>query len=411
MAATDRALVRAPPARARGLGGGCAESSRFREDPHPDPPPPAGEGAVAPASRRALGAAALVLALASLARADDRASAGTYVYTDSDGLTVVHPSATASARLGEDTRAEVGYDADVITAATVDVRTSASVRPFEEVRHGARLGASHDLARTVSIAGSYALSIAPDHEAHGLGLGARLEDDDRNHRLAIDLRGAFERVGRAGDLAPTGEVLALGGALVWTSVVSSWLVVDLEGALEWRHGYLESPYRFVTILGADRQSVRVPEEVPDDRARAAVGARLRAALTDSIFARARYRLHGDDWGVVGHTVELEGSAQLARGWIVSAGGRLLVQRGASFYRGSYATLPELPLYRTRDRELAPGFAAAAGVGLEGLLAELPEGFRLVARARGELLYHRFFDTPLLPERVGVVAGLTLSAER
>lgn len=362
------------------------------------------------ATDRAL-AFALVTAIASLARADDRLTAGTYVYTDSDGLTVVHPSASASARLGEETRVEARYDADVITAATIDVRTSASVRPFEEVRHGASVGATQELGRTVSIAGSYALSIAPDHQAHGLGLGARVDDDDRVHRLAIDLRGAYESVGRAGDLFPTGEVLALGGALAWTSVLASWLVLDVEGALEWRHGYLESPYRFVTLLGPRQQMVRVPEEVPDDRARAAVGARLRAALTDHVFARASYRLHGDDWGIVGHTIELGGSAQLARGWIASIGGRLLVQRGASFYRGTYETLPALPMLRTRDRELAPSFSAAALVGLEALLADLPEGFRLVARARGELLYHRFFDTPLLPERVGVIAGLTLSVER
>ncbi len=352
-----------------------------------------------------------VLALASLARADDRAATGAFVYTDSDGLTVVHPSAAASARVSEETRVEARYDADVISAATVDVRTSASVRPFEEVRHGASLAVAHELARTLSIEGSYALSISPDHQSHGVGVGGVVEDDERTHRLALDLRGAYESVGRAGDLAPTGEVLALGAALAWTSVIASWLRLDLEGALEWRHGYLESPYRFVTIVGEGAQTVRVPEEVPDDRVRAAAGVRLRAALSDSVFARASYRLHGDGWGVLGHAVEVLGSVELARGWIASVGARILVQRGASFYRGSYASWPDVPALRTRDRELAPGFSGALTAGLEGRLAELPEGFRLVARARGELLYFRFFDTPLLPERVGVVAGLTLAAER
>lgn len=359
--------------------------------------------------------ASAVLMLAPLARADDRASdralAGIQVYADSDGLTVVHPSATAAARVADETRIEARYDADVITAATIDVRTSASVRPFEEVRHGGRLAVTQELSRALALGGAYALSVAPDHQSHTLGVSVSGEDEPRAHRLEADLRGAYESVGRAGDRAPRGEVIALGGGLGWASVLARWLVLDLGAALEWRHGYLESPYRFVTVLGDAQEALRVPEQVPDDRVRASIRARLRAALGDHLFARASYRLHGDDWGIVGHTVELTASVQLARGWIASLGGRLLVQRGATFYQGTYVTLPELPLHRTRDRELAPGFAAAALVSLDAHLFDLPERFRFIARVRAEVLYHRFLDTPALPERTGVILGLTLGVER
>lgn len=361
-------------------------------------------------ARRSLLAMAVAM-LPLLARADDRASAGTYVYTSSDGLTVIHPSAAASFDLSEDTRIDARYDADVVSAATVDVRTSASIRPFEETRHGGSLALTQALARTAQLAGSYALSISPDYQSHTFGVGGRLEDDVRIHRVGLDLRGAYESVGRAGDLAPAGEALALGGSASWTGVLATWLVADVGAALEWRHGYLESPYRFVAIYGVGSQSVRVPESVPDDRVRAAISAQLRAALADAVFARASYRLHGDDWGIVGHTVDLSFTFELARGWLLTAGGSFLVQRGASFYRGVYPTLPMLPQYRTRDRELAPGFAASAIVALEAPIVDLPEGFRLLVRARAELIERRYFDTPLLPERIDVSTGLTLSAER
>ena len=355
-------------------------------------------------------AVSIALGTAAFARADDRASVSTSVYTDSDGLTVVHPSASGTIDEGE-TRVDLRYDADVISAATVDVRTSASVRPFEEVRNVGSIGVAQTVERTVELGGDYALSISPDHQSHSLGARARAEDDARIHRFGIDLRGAYESVGRAGDPAPTGEQLALGLAVAWTGVLTSWLVADLSAALEWRHGYLESPYRFVTIWGDGAQLVRVPEDVPDDRVRGAITAALRAALADRAFARASYRLHADDWGIVGHTVELEATFEPVDDWLVAIGGRILVQRGASFYDGTYRTLPELPIFRTRDRELASSASGAVFLRTEVPLAELPEGWRLFARARAELLYFRYFGTPLLPERLGLVTGLTLAVER
>lgn len=365
-----------------------------------------GAAAVAATDHRAL--LAFVLASSSVAHADHGVSASTFVYTDDDSLTVVHPSVAANVGLTEDTSATLQWDADVITAATVDVRTSASVRPFHETRHGGAIGIRHALSRTLAIGAGYRLSISPDHRSYTGSVRIELETDSRLHTFALDARAAYNEIGRARDARRVGELWAAGLNGWWTAVLSSRALLDLGLAFDWNHGYLESPYRFVRIVGQSGQSVFLPEEVPDDRARGAFSARLRLAVSDAIFLRGAYRFHADDWGVVGHTIDVNAIAS-HRAVSVTLGARLFVQKGASFYDGNYESYPRAPTLRTRDRELASSFAGR-------LLASLR--WRFVERARGsaslvlrtELHQHRYIDTPLLPRRRALVTGLSLIGE-
>ncbi len=354
---------------------------------------------------------ALVLLAAFGARADDRAGAGLWVHTDDDGLTVIHPVATARVEVTEGTHVSAGYEADVISAATIDVRTSASPRGFDETRHGVSLGADHELARTARVGASTGLSYAPDHQTYSGALRGSLEDDARTNTVSASLGVAREVVGRAGDLEPMGGVWTVGGALAWTTLLSSEAVLDLSAAVERQHGYLESPYRFVPIVDAMGQlDVRVPERVPDGRWRGSGRARLRMGLARGVFAVGWYRLHLDDWGVAGHTVELSAAFEPAEGWLVTAHGRFYGQRGATFYQGTYATLPEMPVYRTLDRELAPGFYVAGGARVEYEAGEwLGMSWRFDGRA--EVLRQRYFDTPSLPEKLALTAGIGLVVQR
>ena len=86
-----------------------------------------------------------------------------------------------------------------------------------------------------------------------------------------------------------------------------------------------------------------------------------------------------------------------------------MQRGASFYSGGYRSELGVPVYRTRDRELAPAFQARGAVSVRWRFARVDE-VALSAGLHGELHYYRYFDTPLLPERVAGVTGLTVGGE-
>lgn len=360
---------------------------------------------------RSLALTAALLALSSPGSADDRAGAAVFVHTDDDGLTVVHPVATAAASIDEATRTSARYDADVVSAATIDVRTSASPRGFEETRHGLSLGVERDFDRTTRGGASVAFSLAPDHRAESAGVSTSIEDDRRTGALTLSANVAHEEISRAGDAEPMGDLFAIGGSLTWSTLLSSAIVVDLAAALEHQAGYLESPYRFVPIyVGGGQDAVRVPEEVPDARVRGALRAGSRIALTSRLFGRVGYRLHGDDWGIVGHTIDASLTAEPLPGWLATVSGRFYGQRGASFYDGHYATLPSIPTLRTCDRELAGTALVAGGVRIGREDVEWL-GLLFSADVRAELSFQRYFDTPVLPERTALTAGIGISARR
>lgn len=358
-----------------------------------------------------VGVVVLLLTCALTARADDRVSAGAYYYGDDDGLTVWHPFATASVDLDEDTTIDVAYDADVISAATVDVRTSASVRPFTETRHGAAVGVERQLARTLRASSGYALSLSPDYRSHSLGARLSLEDDERNHTVTFGLRGSYDRVGRVWQNDDVGDILTLGASASWAFLLSSEAVVDVSAALEYQRGYLESPYRTVPIYGPSGDSVRVAEEVPDVRLRAAGRARLRFRPASWLFVDARYRLHADDWGVLGHTVDTRVSLEPHERWLVTLGGRFFTQRGASFQQRRYemATDATVPTLRTMDRELAESHALSGGARLAFSPGQL-FGARTTIALRSRATWRLYRDTPNLRERVALEVGSSFTGE-
>jgi len=353
--------------------------------------------------------AVAAVTLCGVARADDRVSVGTTVHTDSDELLVVHPAATARIELPEEVHLSAGYQADVISAATIDVRTAASTRPFEEVRHGASAGVELAPGRLTTLTASYSLSVSPDYLSNALSLRLAQEDDTRTHTFTVGLAGAHDSVGRVGDPRPTGDAFGVALSARWAMVLCPEAVADVGAAVEHQRGFLESPYRFVTVGGAGSQ-VRLPEEVPDLRWRGAVRAGLRWALAAPLFVRAQYRLHVDDWGVLGHTFDVAGHLAPGPGWRIMFGGSSLAQRGATFYSGRYATLPDVPVLRTRDRTLAPHWTLTGRLGVRVPFARVG-GFELGARVHARVDWHRYFDTPVLPERTSLSVGPALLAER
>lgn len=365
-------------------------------------------------SRSGVGGALAAVALAAWALgalADERVAVDGHYYLDSDQLEVWHPHASATVGLDDSTQLSGSYDADVISAATVDLRTAASPRGFEESRHGVGLDLAVAPSSTLRYGVSTSASFAPDFTSTTGAARVAFEDDARIHTIAATVTGSYSSVGRVGDQAPTGELGAAGASVGWTGVVSEVFVLDLSAAAEVTWGYLESPYRYVTIYdAASVRTLAVAERLPDLRVRGAGLARLRLAPTDEIFLRGSYRFHADDWGVLGHTAEVAISVEPSPEILVSLEGRYVGQRAATFYRGRYETLPEVPELRTRDRELAGSTTFSVAARLELRLPVVLEG-QPAAFVRGELSHTRLYDTWLLPERVAGVVGVGLTFAR
>ncbi|MCE9580567.1 MAG: hypothetical protein K8W52_46030, partial [Deltaproteobacteria bacterium] len=117
-----------------------------------------------------LGAPALAPLVAVAEPPPDEVSATMRVYADDDHLTVLSPAAHAQVSTGRLT-GEVDAALDAVSAASVDVMTSASPRAVHERRLEVGLGGTLRRA-ALAIRGGAQVSHERDYDAVRLGLGA-----------------------------------------------------------------------------------------------------------------------------------------------------------------------------------------------------------------------------------------------
>lgn len=363
----------------------------------------------------ALQAIAAMLLLQVSAAGDGRAGAWLSVYSDDDDLRVISPQVGGDVELEDRYQFEAGYDADIISAASVDVVTAASPRGYEEVRHGLRLGVGYRPSAETNVSARYLPSWEPDYRSQGIAAAARTELWERNIDLRLDARVNFDRVGRSGE--PERTFRDLTQAALGFSV---GFVVDpkstLQFAYELQHldGFQASPYRFVTVRWNDSNAaqVQVPEASPDLRTRHAVAVGARKAVATDWYAGGSYRFYVDSWSVVSHTAE----AQLEHAFLedrVVVGGSLrgYAQGDASFFRQSYRTgFGQLPKYRVADKVLSRQWSWLGALRSE---VELTRGSKLrVLRAtlKVEVLDQHFLNFAPLQGRRAVITSMGLSGE-
>jgi len=317
------------------------------------------------------------------------ARAGLHVYADDDHVTVVSPS--ASVRVDLSPRLAVSSDAtvDAVSAASVDVLTSASPHEVHEERIELGVAASYRQGRatwwTLGLRGSH----ENDYDALRVRAGAKTEVAQRNTTLQLDYVLGLDDAGSVMDPAAGGSRTTHQLVLGASQLLSRRAIVDVLVDLARADGYHASPYRdvLVDVVGSPLP-MRVAEATPSLRHSAAVATRVRVAPSRAWATSATYRLYLDSWSVTSHTV----TAELHR----SAGPVLLgiavrgyAQSAASFYAARYAGEPR---YRTRDRTLGAMQSAYGAVTLEAPIA----GWQVIASAGVLRLW--FADFPAQADR-------------
>ncbi|HEX4355868.1 MAG TPA: DUF3570 domain-containing protein [Polyangiales bacterium] len=309
------------------------------------------------------------------AHADDLSTA-LYTRVDSDHTTVISPRVRASRQLSENTRIDATYAADVWTSASIDIRTSASVRPVSEQRDEIDLALSHDIDDW-TLRSAYRFSTEHDYTSHGLTLGAAHSFANNAATLDANLRAIADSVGRSGDPHFSREVGTFNASLDFTQVLDPHMFTTLSYELAHAQGYQSSPYRVVGIggngYGCEGANLCLQERVPSGRTRHAFAGLLRRALSESVSIAATYRLYIDDWSLLSHTLLGELGFDLSSDTLLMLRYRYYTQSSARFYRRVYETLDTDQL-RTRDRELSALSYQRAGV-------ELEHGFALTGGGR------------------------------
>jgi hypothetical protein len=341
---------------------------------------------------------AAVCALITRAEADTGFVSKVQVYADSDHTSVVSPVVQAQADVAPDTNVSLGYLADVVTSASVDVVSQASRTTIHDTRHQVSTGVSQIFGSLTARAG-YSFSKENDYLSHTLGIGLANEMLDKNTTLSLGYGLALNTVGRADDMNFSRALTVNTLSTSWTQIVRPELITQLTYELANASGYQASPYRFVPVRMAidTPPQLWVAETDPDTRWRHALVFGVNRAIGTSSSVQADYRIYHDSWGITSHTIGARYFMHVTRDLEIRLRERFYTQGDASFYQSNY-TAPAK--YMAFDRELSSLWSETFGV--KAIYAFTPH---VEGELKVDAFYYYYLDFAPLLSRTGANVGI------
>jgi Protein of unknown function (DUF3570) len=352
-------------------------------------------------------------------------------YADSDAVYVAAP--TLSVGAGDELAGwsvNGRYLVDAVSAASVDVVTSASGR-WIEYRHVGALAAEVPVGGA-KLAVSGGISREPDYLSIGGGGTMSVELLEKNFVPYLGVSLSRDQVGRTGEPDEFWRLMERVGVQIGATFVvgrSTIAGISVDGISE--RGYLGKPYRYVPLFAPGASAALAPgaspgevnrarldqrpaDAVPDARDRLAVTGRLAHRLDGSTL-RLDERLYMDGWGLWASTTDLRLMVDLGRRVIAWPHLRVHAQKGVDFWRRSYeaSAAPDgslgPPRFRTGDRELGPMATLTAGAGLRWRVSrEGAAPTTLFLHVDGA--YTRFFDALYITRRYGLFTAIGIETD-
>lgn len=420
-------------------------------------------GSVAPAQaaarpRRArvarLAAYALALSVAVLVASASHVSAqsgevdvAATLYHEGGGplnMTVITPGVAATVDPIEEMTIRVGWDADIVSGASVAVvdapstevdaiSTATQLFDFRNVfSGGAEVRSDYGALRA-----AYAYGFENDYRSHAMTLGARAEAFERTttfdlsyargwdsicdvfqprNQEPVDRRRLASSEGCFGDTedltARDVELQTFQGS--WTQAWAPILTTQLTLTAQLVDGFQSNPYRAVWLGRTAAQ-----EHHPDHRARYAAGLGARLWLEPlSAALQAFVRGYRDTWDVTSITAELAYEQVIDGALRIRVRGRYYAQTSAAFFSDDYALAPR-GQYFTGDRELSEMWSTLVGAQLAYTISSSADGAALgFLRSfdlllKGDWLHHDFpafrYGRAAVPNVDGVIVTLALEA--
>ncbi len=310
-------------------------------------------------------------------------------YYDTDAVMVITPALQAAAKTESGWSASGGYLVDVVTAASVDIVSTASPR-WTEVRHAGQLGAGYAFD-DFGLAVHGGASFEPDYVSFGLGGEGSYNFANKQALLTLGYAFQHDTAGRTG--TPFSEY-----ALRFTRhEVDTRLELVLDRAttltagldVMFEAGRQEKPYRYLPLFDADvaprvppgasvdlvnqlRLPGRMAERLPDTRRRAAASVRLAHRFKTSTL-QLWDRVYFDGWGMLANTSDARWIVDLSPSFSLWPALRFHNQSAVTFWRRAYVGRfqdgrVDAPSFRTGDRELGRLWTASVGAGAAWALA-------------------------------------------
>lgn len=399
-------------------------------------------------------AARLGLALCALlvpareTRAEGNVEATSTVFHEAGGplhMTVINPAVQASVPAGDIVAIQAGWEADVVTGASVAVVDAPGATGVDAVTSATKLDDLRHVVKggltlrgdTTRLEAGYAYGFESDYRSHGLNLRAVAELFDRNTTLELGygrgwdsvcdlLQPSAEKAVERQRLPSSDGCFAKGRGrtehaidlhtvdAAWTQAWTPIFNTQWSISAQLISGFQSNPYRAVWLGRAAAQ-----EHHPRERARYATGLAARIWLRPIGGAlQLEGSLYRDSWDVRAVSGELayeRGFGALVR---LRVRGRYYRQRGAAFFSDDYGLAPR-GQYFTGDRELSPMASWLAGARLElspdvageGRALALLDALRFVLK--GDFLLHDFsafhYGSAGVPNRQSLFATLGIDA--
>lgn len=388
-------------------------------------------------------ACAALLAVTGEVRADvgGQLNAGATLFHEGFGgpleMNVVTPSVNGRIEPIDELALRVGWQADVVSGASVAVVDAPSPQP-DVVSTATRLsdfrntfsGGAEIRSDFGSIRAGYSYGFENDYRSHGLQIGARAEAFERTMLFDLSYARGWDSIcdanqGRAQDPVERRRLSSSTGCFTtemnfaahdvsiqtfqgsWTQLWAPVFSTQLTISAQLVDGFQSNPYRGVWLGRAAAQ-----EHHPNHRARyaAALGARLwLQPLSGALQATAR--VYRDTWDIDSISAELA-YEQVIEGMLrIRVHGRYYTQTRAAFYSDDYALRPR-GQYFTGDRELSAMSSVLVGGSIAYSATNLGEPlseFDVALRAdwvHGE--YPDFhYGLAAVPNRDSVVVSLAV----
>ncbi len=364
-----------------------------------------------------------------------RASLEIAGYSDSDHVTVFTPSVHAAIDNTSGASLSGSYLVDVVSAASVDIVSTASQR-WQEVRQAGDVAGEYK-PRDIGVGVGGSLSREPDYLSYG-GYGVVTKDfDEKNWTVTLGYGYSHDTAGRCGAdgvctpfsvFAHQIDRSAFNGGASWVVDAATLASVSVDVVIE--SGDQSKPYRYIPMfspavaagapLGASigwvnayRLAERPLEQLPLELHRTALTGHY-AHRFDGSTLRLEERVYDDDWGLLASTTDVR--------WIFDLGHRIALwpharfhgQSSVVFWRRAYVSGTangfDLPQYRTGDRELGPLLTLGGGMGLRVYLGGRGRPEQLALQLAYDGMFTSFLDDLYVTQRTAMLGTLTFLGE-
>jgi Protein of unknown function (DUF3570) len=355
-------------------------------------------------------------------------------YTDTDNVTVFTPSVTGTVEnVTQGASLSGHYLVDVVSAASVDIVSTASQR-WNEVRQAGGLEGTYKPHDTgVTVAGS--MSSEPDYLSISTGAQVTRDFNEKNTTLLLGYGYGHDTVGY--HFTP----FSVYSRIVQTSTISAGLtqvinrstVGSLAFDVAFEDGDQSKPYRYIPMFSPDVAPIvpngasiqwvtenRLPErpleQLPLSRQRLSLTGRLAERLDGSTL-RLEERIYGDSWLLVASSSDLRWIVDLGRRVQVWPHARFHAQNGVNFWSRAYVSEPMasptsfvLPEFRTGNRELGPLVSETGGGGIKVFLGSAgnPKSLSIAVHIDGSVT--SYLDDLYITARGSLFGALILEGE-